>query len=258
MGVLRRHGVNHLDTAASYGDSELRLRPWLNGHRDEYFLATKTDERSASGAYASILRSLERLDVDRIDSIQLHNLVEEDEFDQAHAKSGAVEGLARARDEGLVAFIGVTGHGLRIPSMHLRSLERFPFDSVLFPYNYALLRDDSYRRDVDALLSACVDRGVAVQTIKSIARRRWAPSSSNDDHRSWYEPLADTAAVARAVGFVLEHESLFLISSSDYELLEPTLAAAEDPSPPRKGQLDEDVERLGMSALFDGGALERI
>ena len=131
LPILLEFGVNHLDTAASYGDSELRLAPWLATHRDDFFLATKTGDRDGDGARASLERSLTRMGVDHVDLVQLHNLVEPDEWEQAHGPGGAVEALARARDEGLTRFIGVTGHGLRIAGMHLRSLERFDFDSVL-------------------------------------------------------------------------------------------------------------------------------
>ena len=259
LPVLLRYGVNHLDTASSYGESELRLRPWLARHRDEFFVATKTDERSGDGARASLERSLDRLGVERIDLIQLHNLVEDDEFDQAHGPRGAVGALARAREEGLVRFIGVTGHGLRIPSMHLRSLEQFPFDSVLFPYNYALLRIDSYRRDVERLLALCASRGVATQAIKAIARRRWSTSRRPESRPSWYEPLDDEAAIARAVGFVLGHDQLFLISSTDYGLLEKILGAADSNLPlPSNEELEQDISRFAIRPLFDGGVLERI
>ena len=139
LPILLEFGVNHLDTAASYGDSELRLAPWLATRRDDFFLATKTGDRDGAGARASLERSLTRLGVDHVDLVQLHNLVEPEEWEQAHAPGGAVEALARARDEGLTRFLGVTGHGLRIAGMHLRSLERFEFDSVLMPYNYTLL-----------------------------------------------------------------------------------------------------------------------
>jgi aryl-alcohol dehydrogenase-like predicted oxidoreductase len=258
LPTLLRHGVNHLDTAASYGDSELRLRPWLAERREEFFLATKTDERGGSGARRSLERSLERLGVEQVDLIQLHNLVEEDEFEQAHAANGAVEALSRAREEGLVRFIGVTGHGLRIPSMHLRSLERFPFDSVIFPYNYSLLSIDSYRHDVEELIGVCTDRGVAIQTIKSIARRRWPTSGGLDERRSWYEPLSDGPAISRAVDFVLGREPLFLISSSDYELLELVLSAAYEISVPQAEELERDMSVFDVQPIFDGGALERI
>src|SRR3954453_17689996 len=172
LDLLPRYGVNHIDTAAGYGDSELRLAPWLAGRRPDYFLATKTGERTGDGARAGLERSLERLGVDHVDLIQLHNLVEPEEWDTAFGTGGAVEALAKARDEGLTRFIGVTGHGLRIPGMHRRSLERFDFDAVLFPYNYALLNNPAYRTDLEALPDTCAARSAAVQTIKSVARRR--------------------------------------------------------------------------------------
>jgi aryl-alcohol dehydrogenase-like predicted oxidoreductase len=260
LPILDEHGVNHLDVAASYGDAELRLAPWLAGRRDDFFVATKTGDRTGDGARASLERSLERLGTDRVDLIQLHNLVEDDEWDVAHGPGGAVEALVRARDEGLTRFIGVTGHGLRIAAMHRRSLERFDFDSVLLPYNFSLLQDAAYRSDFAALRDMCAERGVAVQTIKSVARRRWR-EGDGAPHYSWYEPLDDHAAIGRAVRFVLSEPGLFLNSSSDGRLLRPILeaASAEDASvAPSDDELRRDVEHLGIEALFDGGALERI
>src|SRR5580704_1718032 len=257
LATLLEFGVNHIDTAASYGDSELRIAPWMAEHRGRFFLATKTEERSGAGARASLERSLTRLGVDCVDLIQLHNLVEPDEWEVAHGPGGAVEALSRAQDEGLVRFIGVTGHGLRIAGMHLRSLERFDFSSVLLPYNYPVMSDDQYRADVDALLEVCEQRGVAVQTIKSVARRRW-PDGAEPQH-SWYEPLADGEALGRAVRYVLGRRGLFLNSSSDARLLRPTLAAAVAGGPaPTDEEMAADVERHGIEPLFDGAELERI
>jgi aryl-alcohol dehydrogenase-like predicted oxidoreductase len=257
LQILLEFGVNHIDTAASYGESELRVAPWLATHRGQFFLATKTGERSGDGARASLERSLTRLGVDSVDLIQLHNLVEPDEWAVAHGPGGAVEALARARDEGLTRFIGVTGHGLRIPRMHLRSLERFDFSSVLLPYNYALMSVDQYRADVEALRSVCEERGVAVQTIKSVARRRWPDGAG--PRFSWYEPLPDGAALARAVRYVLGRPGLFLNSSSDARLLRPTLVAAAAAGPvPADAEMAADVDRHEIAPLFDGGALERI
>lgn len=257
--MLEEFGVNHIDVAVDYGDAELRLAPWLETRRAQFFVATKTHARDGSGARASLERSLERLGVDSVDLIQLHNLVEGDDWATAHAPGGAVEALARARDEGLARFIGVTGHGLRIASMHLRSLERFDFDSVLLPYNFVVLRDQAYRRDVDALLEVCADRNVAVQTIKSVARRRWQDGDTR--RRSWYEPIRDDAALDRAVRFVLANNQLFLNSSSDTTLLHPILeaaAAVSDRGAPAVSELQRDVEALSMRPLFDGAALEKI
>src|SRR5579862_5011638 len=257
LATLLEFGVNHIDTAAGYGESELRLAPWMATRRRDFFLATKTGDRTGGDARASLERSLSRLGVDQVDLIQLHNLVEEDEWEVALGPNGAAAALLQARDEGLVRFIGVTGHGLRIARMHQRSLDRFDFDSVLLPYNFVLLRDPGYRHDVETLLSTCAERRVAVQTIKSVARRRWEGQSQ--PRYSWYEPLPDGPALERAVRFVLSHGQLFLNSSSDARLLRPILAAvAAGGEAPSRETLEADAEALDVRPLFDGSELERI
>ena len=254
LALVREAGVNHIDTAAAYGDSELRLAPFLADHRHEVFLATKTGDRTGDGARASLERSLQRLGVDSVDLVQLHNLVEEDEWETAHGPGGAVAALAQAREEGLTRFIGVTGHGLRIPRMHIRSLERFDFDSVLFPFNHSLQREPAYRDDVAELRALCTERNVATQTIKAVAKGRWREDDPRP-HFSWYEPLEDEAAIRRAVSYVLSEPGLFLCTTSDATKLPMVLAAAADPGPrPSDDELDAD----GTAPLFDGGALERI
>jgi aryl-alcohol dehydrogenase-like predicted oxidoreductase len=258
ISLVDEAGVNHFDTAAMYGDSELRLAPWLAANRDRVFLATKTVERNGSDSRAQLERSLERLGVDHVDLIQLHNLVEDDEWDVAHGPGGAVEFLARARDEGLTRHIGVTGHGLRIARMHLRSLERFDFASVLFPYNHALLDDPGYRADVEQLIAVGTERGVALQTIKSVARRRW-PADTERRKRSWYEPLDDPEAVGRAVQFVLSRPELFLLTTSDYTVLPAILDSAAQPAvAPTDQQMAHDASVYAVAPLFDGDQLERI
>jgi aryl-alcohol dehydrogenase-like predicted oxidoreductase len=264
LEVVVRHGVNHIDTAASYGESELRLQPWLDTHRHQVFLATKTGDRDAVGARASLERSLDRMAVGHVDLIQLHNLVEEDEWAKALGRGGALEALVQARQEGLCRYIGVTGHGTRIPRMHLRSLAEYPFDSVLFPYNYAMMTSPTltgegclYRDDVEELLATCAERGVAVQTIKSVARRRWPERGPGQ--RSWYEPIEDEAAIDRAVKFVLGRPGLFLNTSSDANLLPAILTAATHPAEiPTEEAMEADRVALGITALFDGADLERI
>lgn len=257
LAIAREAGVNHIDTAASYGRSEDLLAPFLAEHRGEVFLATKTAERSASGARAELERSLERLGVDQIDLIQLHNLVEPDERDAVHRPDGALSALVGARDEGLVRFIGVTGHGLRIARAHLESLERFPFDSVLLPWNHVLAVDDGYRRDAEELFDLATHRGIAIQTIKAIARRRWSERDTTPRY-AWYEPLPDGEALDRAVGFVLEDERLFVNSSSDARLLPAILRAAQERVRPDPVALAQDRADWAMTPLFDGAALERI
>jgi aryl-alcohol dehydrogenase-like predicted oxidoreductase len=227
-------------------------------HRSRFFLATKTGERTGDGARAELERSLTRLRVDSVDLVQLHNLVEEDEWEVAHGPGGAVEALAAARDEGLVRHIGVTGHGTRIAGMHLRSLERFAFDSVLLPYSFVAVQDPAYRADVEALLAVCRDREVAVQTIKSVARRRW-PDDHAGPRYSWYEPIADADAAGRAVRWVLADGQVFLNTSSDARMLRTILDAASGTAPaPTDDELHADLAAHGVEPLFDGAALERI
>jgi aryl-alcohol dehydrogenase-like predicted oxidoreductase len=258
LAVSHAAGINHIDTAAGYGESEVRLAPYLARHRAEVFLATKTDERSGEGARRGLEESLRRMGVDSVDLIQMHNLVEPDDWDVAHGPGGAVEAMVAARDEGLVRFIGVTGHGRRIPGMHQRSLERFDHDAVLLPYNHSMMALPDYRADTEALLSLCADRGVAVQTIKSVARRRWA-DADQDPRFAWYHPLPAGAALDRAVAYVLGRDQLFLNSSSDARLLPAIIAAAQgEISCPSEEALLADERDLGVTALFDGSEFERI
>ena len=257
LEILLAHGINHIDTAAAYGDSELRLAPWLTSHREHFFLATKTGARSRQGAREDLRRSLERLGVESVDLIQLHNLVDKEDWETALSRRGALEALVEAREEGRVRFIGVTGHGTRAAAMHLRSLQRFPFDSVLLPYNFTMLRQPEYARDFELLTEICWERGVAIQTIKSVARRRWKAEEAK--RFSWYEPVRDPAALARAVHFVLGRPGLFLNSSSDATLLKKILdAASEESTRPSDQELADDVERLEMEPLFAPGQSDEI
>jgi aryl-alcohol dehydrogenase-like predicted oxidoreductase len=257
LELLLEYGINHLDTAASYGESELRIGPWMAEHRQRFFLATKTGERTYQGARDSLHRSLERLRVERVDLIQMHNLVEEGEWQTAMGPGGALEALVEARDQGLVRFLGVTGHGTRVAAMHRRSLERFPFDSVLLPYNFTMMNTSEYAADFEALVSLCEQRRVAVQTIKSIARRRWQDDSGK--RFSWYEPLRDGDAIRRAVHFALARPGFFLNSSSDATLLRSILDAANEVAvAPTAQQLQADVTRFAMEPLFVRGVSDSI
>jgi aryl-alcohol dehydrogenase-like predicted oxidoreductase len=225
LDLLLEHGVNHIDVAASYGDAELRVAPWLRREPGAFFVATKTGERRYRAAREEIRRSLDRLGVDQVDLIQLHNLVDVIEWDTALSARGALEAAVEARDEGLVRFIGVTGHGLSVPEMHRRSLERFAFDSVLAPYNYVQMQDARYAETFEALAAVCAERNVALQTIKSLARRRWdgRPHTAS----TWYEPLRDQADIDPAVHWVLGRSDAFLLTTGDLEILPRLLDAAE-------------------------------
>ena len=242
LELLLEHGVNHIDTAASYGDSELRLAPWLTQHRDRFFLATKTGQRDRDGARDEIRRSLDRLGVDRIDLLQLHNLVDVIEWETALREGGALEAAVEARDEGLVRFIGITGHGLTVARMHRRSLDRFPFDSVLLPYSYVQMRDEQYAADFEALAAVCAGRGVAMQTIKAITLAPW--DGREQTAATWYEPLREQSDIDLAVYWVLGRPGVFLNTVGDVALLPKVLdASGRFASRPT----DETMEELAAS-----------
>jgi aryl-alcohol dehydrogenase-like predicted oxidoreductase len=258
LELLLEHGINHIDTAAMYGDSELRIAPWLRTHRGDFFLATKTAQRTAAGARAELHRSLERMGVDHVDLIQLHNLVEPDEQQVALGPRGALEALIEARAQGLTRFIGVTGHGTFAAAAHLASLARFDFDSVLLPYNPSLMASPDYAADFESLVARCRERAVAVQTIKAIARRRWTEGDAQRRY-SWYEPIRDEEALGRAVRWVLRRPELFLNSSSDATLLPAVLAAANRPDPsPSDAEMRADSRALAIEPLFVRGVSDRI
>jgi aryl-alcohol dehydrogenase-like predicted oxidoreductase len=249
MELIREHGINHIDTAASYGDAELRLGPWMETHRDEFFLATKTGERTHAEAYNEIQCSLERLHTDRIDLIQLHNLVDEDEWRMAFSAGGALEAVVEAKNDGLVRFIGVTGHGVTVAAQHLRSLEEYPFDSVLLPYNFPMSRNADYVAEFEELVAVCADRGVAVQTIKAITRGPWGEQKPTAN--TWYEPLTDQEAIDTAVGWVLGREGVFLNTVGDIHLLPKVLDAAERfTERPQDEQMRKLEDAFGLEPLF--------
>jgi aryl-alcohol dehydrogenase-like predicted oxidoreductase len=249
LELVLEHGINHIDVAASYGDAELRVSTWLRRHPDTFFVATKTGERTYCGARDEIRRSLDRLGVDRIDSIQLHNLVDVIEWETALGPSGALEAAIEAREQGLVRFIGVTGHGLSVPEMHRRSLERFPFDSVLAPYNFVQMQDPRYAETFEALAAVCAERDVALQTIKSLAWRRW--EGREKTAATWYEPLRDQADIDLAVHWVLGRPEAFLLTSGDVEILPRLLDAAERFEHRPSGEaMSELIARRQVEPLF--------
>lgn len=245
LDVLLQYGVNHIDTAASYGDAELRIGPWMAEHRGRFFLATKTGQRTYQAARDEIHRSLERLRVDSVDLLQLHNLVDPDEWETALGPGGALEAAIEARDQGLIRFIGVTGHGVTIAAMHRRSLQRFPFDSVLLPYSYVLMQNPQYAADFEALLAESQARNVAVQTIKAIARAPWGERTHT--HATWYEPMREQADIDRAVHWVLGREGVFLNTVGDIHVLPKVLDAA---SRFTQAPSDAEMAELGAEPLF--------
>ena len=250
LELLFEYGVNHLDTAPGYGDSELRIGPWMARHRDAFFLATKTDQRDYAGARAQIRRSLERLESDSVDLIQLHALAHPDEWDRALSPGGALDAVIEAREEGLTRFIGITGHGWTIAAMHRRALERFEFDAVLMPWNWVAQRHETYAADFEAAAAVCAERGVAVQTIKGVARGPWA-AGADRDYRTWYQPLENEDDIRMAVNWVLARPGIFLNSAGSVDLLPAILRAAAEPGArPDDQAMAALAERTGMSTIF--------
>ncbi len=250
LDLLLEFGVNHIDTAAAYGDAELRIGPWMDRHREAFFLATKTRDRGYLAARDSIHRSLDRLRTDIIDLLQLHALMHPDEWDVAMSEDGALRAAVEARDAGLVRFIGVTGHGWNVAAMHRRSLARFDFDSILMPYNWVTAHHVTYADDFERTLALCRERNVAVQTIKSLARGPWAAGVIKR-RTTWYEPLEAEEDIRVAVHYVLGRSGIFLNSVGDLGLLPSVLrAASERVEIPDDAVMAAQSERTGLSSIF--------
>ena len=249
MDVALSYGINHVDTAASYGDAELRLGDWIRRHGRPFFLATKTGQRTAGPALEEIRRSLERLQVDQVDLIQLHHLVDPQEWEVALGPGGALEAAIAAREEGLVRYIGITGHGWTVAATHRRALERFGFDSVLLPYSYTMMQNESYRADFEALYAVCQERNVAIQTIKAIVHTPWGHEPHT--RATWYKPLEAQPDIDIAIQWALGRTGIFLNTVGDIHVLPRVLdAAARYTGPVPDEVMRAQVERLEMQPLF--------
>ena len=252
LEVLFEYGINHIDVAASYagGESERCVGVWMQRHRDRFFLATKTGMRTYEEAKAEFQSSLERLQVESVDLIQMHNLTDPDEWQTAMGPGGALEALVEAKESGLTRFIGVTGHGLTAPEMHLRSIEHFDLDTVLLPCNFPLFENPEYASSFRKLVDVCSERGIPVQTIKSIARRPWHGEKTRT---TWYEPLEEQADIDRAVHWVLGDPQVFLVSASDVRLLPRILqAAGRADTRPSDAEMREMIGAQEIEIIFEG------
>lgn len=250
LETLLEHGINHIDTAPLYGKAEERLGPWMEKHRDKFFLATKTRSRGYDRAWKDLQRSLERLRVDHIDLWQMHGLTNPQGWEKAMGPGGTLEAFIEAREKGLAHFLGVTGHGSKVPGMHIQSLERFDFDTVLLPYSYWQMEDPEYAADFNTLVGTCRKRKVAVQTIKSVARRKWddRPKTHNT---YFYQPLETQAAIDKAVHWALGNPEVFVITAGDMHILPKVLDAAERfEGRPLDEDMDALVEEMDIQPIF--------
>lgn len=249
LDLLLEFGVNHIDTAPKYGEAELRLGPWMKQHRDRFFLATKTNERTYQDAKDQFQRSLDRLQVDSVDLLQFHNLTDVVEREIIMGPGGALEFVVEAREKNLTGYIGITGHGLDAPRFHMQTLQRFAFDSVLLPCNYLLMQDPAYAAEFQKLISYCSEHQIAVQTIKSIARGYWG--NKKWSHSTWYEPLSDEEAITKNVHWVLGVPGIFLNTVGDLQELPNVLKAASSfEQPPSDEDMSSLVKEMKMQTLF--------
>ena len=227
-------GINHIDVAAGYGEAELRLGPMMSDMRERVFLATKTGDRQADDAWRSINTSLERLQTDRVDLLQLHAVGTIDELDECTRTGGALEAAVRAQEEGLVGAVGITGHGTQAAATHLEALRRFPFATVLTPLNARLWRETGFRDDYTALVDEVQRQDAGLMTIKTVARRNWPGLQAGQEvgdqaYATWYEPLVDLEKIRAAVSWVLAHEEVTgLATAGDVRLLKHLVAAERD------------------------------
>jgi aryl-alcohol dehydrogenase-like predicted oxidoreductase len=234
-------GVDHFDTAADYGESEVHYGRWMPEIRDRIFLSTKTGDRERDAARRSIERSLERLGVDHVDLIQLHAVCDPEDLDHATGPGGSLEAAIQAKEEGLVGAVGITGHGHEAPATHLEALSRYPFDTVLTPWNYILSTDEDYRRDYGALVQEIKRQDAGLMTIKTVSRRNWPEGDPTRDQRytTWYEPFDQREYVDAAVSFVLSYTEITGIAMVGDVTLVPMMLEAEGRRMPR-----EEAERI--------------
>ena len=226
-------GVNHFDVAPSYAEAELRLGDYLKRHpQPDLFIGCKTQVRDKAGAREELLRTLDRLGRDRHDLYQLHAVCDADDLAACFAPCGSLEAILEARDEGLVAHVGITGHGWQSPATHAAALDRFGFATVMTSCNRFMYADPAYRRDWEALVARCQAGEVGIHVLKATAKGAWA--GRQPTHNTWYEPFTEPADVDRAVAWVLRQPVTTLCSAGDVRLFPAICDAAG-----RYGRLDE-------------------
>lgn len=229
-------GVNHIDVAPTYGQAEARLGPWMPKIREDIFLGCKTTERTRKGATNEFYESMDRLQVRKFDLYQLHAVTEMTELDKCTQKGGALEAVVEMREKGLTDYIGITGHGFHAPSVFIEALNRFDFDSVLFPINPALFADAAYRKDSLRLLDRCEEKDVGVMIIKSVAREPWGERTHN--YHTWYMPFDQPKEIQESINFVLSHKLTHICTPGDYRLLDKVFTACEEFEP-----MDADAQQ---------------
>ena len=242
-------GVNHIDVAPSYGVAEERVGPWLKRERQRFFLGCKTMERSAEGAWNEMQASLKRLQVEQFDLYQIHAITTQDELDAAMSNGGAIETLAKAREEGITRYLGITGHGMQSPALFLQAIQRFDFDTVMFPLNYGLFAQDEYHMGALELLKECKARRIGTMIIKSVTRGPW--NERPKTHTTWYEPFHTLQSIQESVNFVLSQDVTGLCMAGDITVIPMVLQACEHFTPLSEEEQNVLIERgKAMEMIF--------
>jgi aryl-alcohol dehydrogenase-like predicted oxidoreductase len=233
-------GVNHIDVAPSYGMAEERIGPWMPRERQRFFLGCKTMERTAAGAWNELQASLKRLQVEQLDLYQIHAITTQAELDEAMRSGGAIDTLIKARQSGLTRHLGITGHGMQTPQLFLQAIQRFDFDSLLFPINYGLYARAEYRTAAGELLAECRRRKIGTMIIKSITRAPWGDHPKT--HTTWYEPFSTPAEIQQAIDFVLSQDVTGICTAGDINVLPLVLQACENFQPMSQEKQEELIQ----------------
>lgn len=250
LSLLQHYSINHIDTAPMYGKSEELIGEWMKDFRDEFFLATKTRSRSYDGAIKNLHRSLDRLNTDYIDLWQMHGLTNPQGWKKAMGPEGTLKAFIKAKEEGLVRYLGITGHGSKVPLMHLQSLEKFDFDAVMLPYQFPMMQNPKYSKPFAELIELCKERNIAVQTIKSVARRTWV-GLDKTHNTVFYQPLEHQKDIDWAVHWALGLNSSFVVTAGDMKTLPKILSAADRYiKPPSDEKMEKMIKELDMDPIF--------
>ncbi len=242
-------GVNHIDVAPQYGLAEERLGPWMKRERERFFLGYKTMERTAEAAWQEMHISLKRLQVEQFDLYQIHAITLQEDLDVVFQKGGVIETMIKAKEEGFTHNLGITGHGMHTPKLFLQAIERFDFDTVMFPLNYGLMGQDAYREDALALIDACNKKDIGRMIIKSVAKGPW--NEKPKTHTTWYEPFNTPPYFQEAVNFVLSQDVTGLCMAGDITVIPMILQACEQFEAMSEDEQAELIEKgKAMEMIF--------
>jgi aryl-alcohol dehydrogenase-like predicted oxidoreductase len=235
-------GVNYFDVAPSYGNAEERLGPALAPYRKDVFLACKTQKRDRAGATGELEASLRRLRTDHFDLYQLHAVTTRDDVERIFAADGAIEAFEAARTAGKVRFLGFSAHSV---DAALALMDRFAFDTILFPVNFATWHASGFGPQV---LETARRKEMGILALKAMARRPWPEGAVRTHKKCWYEPLADRAAAREGLRFTLSHPVTAAIPPGDETLFAIALDLAADFTPLSPAEADA-IKQKGLATI---------